>query len=107
MQNSIPNKILLTGGHAASTAYAVIEEIRLRKPDSAIYWIGSKYSMEGKSDLSLEFEFFKKYYVKSYPIIMGRIQRRFSVWTIPSLAKIPVGFIKALFLLLKIKPDIV
>jgi UDP-N-acetylglucosamine--N-acetylmuramyl-(pentapeptide) pyrophosphoryl-undecaprenol N-acetylglucosamine transferase len=34
----------------------------------------------------------------------GRLQRRFTFWTIPSILKIPVGFIQSLIYLIKIKP---
>jgi UDP-N-acetylglucosamine--N-acetylmuramyl-(pentapeptide) pyrophosphoryl-undecaprenol N-acetylglucosamine transferase len=37
----------------------------------------------------------------------GRLQRKFTVWTIPSLLRIPFGFVKAFILLNRIKPDIV
>jgi len=72
-----------------------------------LIWIGSKKAIEGGRTLSLESQIFDKVGVKSYSIISGRLQRKFTLWTIPSLIKIPIGFINALLLLLKTKPQVV
>ncbi|MBU0998082.1 UDP-N-acetylglucosamine--N-acetylmuramyl-(pentapeptide) pyrophosphoryl-undecaprenol N-acetylglucosamine transferase [Patescibacteria group bacterium] len=101
------NKIILTGGHAGTTALSVIEEIKNKKLNWEIHWIGPKNAMEGKRSLSLEFKYFSKLNVKFHSIIFGKLQRKFSVWTVLSLFKIPVGFVQALYFLIKIKPFIV
>lgn len=102
-------KILLTGGHAATAALATILEIKKRASfsDSEIIWIGTKYAMEGSKSLTLEARIFPNYGVKFHHLISGRLQRRFTVWSIPSLLKVPVGFIHAFVLLLRINPAIV
>lgn len=100
-------KILLTGGHAATTALSTIEELIRRKKNADLVWIGSKQAMEGKSTRSLESWVFEKVGVKSYSIISGRLQRKFTLWTIPSLIKVPFGFINAFILILKIRPKVV
>ena len=101
-------KILLTGGHAGTTAMAVVEEIlRRRKGNIDIYWIGVKTAFEGYSVRSLESEYLLKLNVKSYFIQAGRLQRKFTLWTVPALLKIPVGFLQSLLLILKIKPNVV
>jgi len=41
------------------------------------------------------------------PLTTGRIQRRFTFWTIPSLLKIPIGFFESLYYLLRVKPKAV
>ena len=41
------NKIVLTGGHAATTALATVEEL-IRDEKWDIYWIGSGKALEGK-----------------------------------------------------------
>lgn len=106
--NKKKTTIVLCGGHAATTALATIEELIRRKKDAGdLIWIGSKKAMEGGRTLSLESQIFDKVGVKSYPIISGRLQRKFTLWTIPSLIKIPIGFINALLLLLKTKPQVV
>ena len=103
-------KIVLTGGHAATTAIAVIEELLRRKESGVfneIYWIGAKYALEGRKIRTLESTTIPKLGVRSFNIISGRIQKRFSVWTIPSLFKIPIGFFHALYILAKIKPNLI
>lgn len=99
--------IVLTGGHAATTALSTIEEILRSWKGVEVYWIGSKRAFEGKKTLSIEAEIFPKKGIKFEPIIMGRLQRKFTLWTIPSLIKFPFGFIHGLFLLLKIRPKII
>lgn len=100
-------KLVLTGGHAGSTAYAVVEELRARSRKWKIFWIGAKRAVEGTGVPTFEKEIFPKIGVSFVPIFSGRVQRKFSIWTIPSLLKIPFGFLHALYLLLQIKPKIV
>lgn len=109
MQKADRLNIILTGGHAATTAIAVIEEILRReiKDQWTIYWVGTGVAVEGKSIPTLESEVFPKMGVAFMPIVTGRIQRRFSLYTIPSLLKIPFGFIHALYLIAKIKPKLI
>lgn len=101
-------RILLTGGHAATTALATTEEI-IRRSDGQwdIYWVGAKTAVEGKDVETLEAKALPEMGVEFHPIVAGRLQRKFSIWTIPSLAKIPVGFIHAFSALRKIKPDVI
>ncbi|MFH1970983.1 MAG: UDP-N-acetylglucosamine--N-acetylmuramyl-(pentapeptide) pyrophosphoryl-undecaprenol N-acetylglucosamine transferase [Patescibacteria group bacterium] len=101
------NKIILTGGHAGTAALSVVEEIQKQKLSWQIYWIGPKNAIEGKKTLSLEFKYFSKFNIKFYSIIFGKLQRKFSIWTILSVFKIPVGFVQALYFLIKIKPFVV
>lgn len=108
--NLKPKKIVLTGGHAATTALAVVEELIRRNqidPSWDIYWIGAKKAIEGKNIPTLESQIFPKIGISHHHIIAGRIQRNFTIWTIPSLAKIPFGFLHALQILLKIKPNVI
>lgn len=100
--------IVLTGGHAATTAIAVIEELIRRKDKgkySEFYWIGAKSSLEGKKVLPIEVGVFQKLGIKNYQIISGKLQTKFTRWTIPAFLKFPIGFIQASIILLKIKPD--
>ena len=99
--------IVLTGGHAGATAYALIQEIKKHKPEFNIHWIGVKYAVEGAKLTTFEYNVFPSIGVNYYPIITGRIQRRFTIWTIPSILKIPLGFIHALLLLNRIKPKVI
>ena len=109
LQERKENKnILLTGGHAVTTAIAVVEEIK-KRGGWDIYWVGVKYAFEGSKTSSIEARVFSdvEYGVKFVPITTGRIQRRFTFWTIPSLLKIPVGFVQSMYLLSIKRPDIV
>lgn len=102
--------LLLTGGHAATTAIAVVEEILEHKEKNItwqIHWVGARRAVEGKRMQTLEANFMPKLGVKMHTIVMGRLQRNFTLLTIPALIKIPFGFVHALLLLHKIKPDAV
>ncbi|MBI3396919.1 UDP-N-acetylglucosamine--N-acetylmuramyl-(pentapeptide) pyrophosphoryl-undecaprenol N-acetylglucosamine transferase [Candidatus Woesebacteria bacterium] len=103
-------KIVLTGGHAATTAIAVVEELIRRNKNGANYdisWVGSQTAIEGKKIPTLESITFPKLGVKTYSIKAGRLQRKITFWTIPSLLKIPVGLIQAFNILFDIRPKIV
>ncbi|KKS94977.1 MAG: hypothetical protein UV71_C0015G0007 [Microgenomates group bacterium GW2011_GWC1_43_13] len=102
-----PGKIVLTGGHAATTAVAVTEEIKSAGLGWELYWIGVKDAIEGKKLTTLESEVLPGLGVKFLPLTTGRIQRRFTVWTIPSILKIPFGTLQAFYYLLKVRPSVV
>jgi UDP-N-acetylglucosamine--N-acetylmuramyl-(pentapeptide) pyrophosphoryl-undecaprenol N-acetylglucosamine transferase len=90
-------------------AISVVEELvrRSAKKPLQIYWIGARSAMEGKSVTTLESSVLPKLGVTTHLISAGRLQRRFNLWTVPSLAKIPLGFVQAAWILAKIRPDIV
>ncbi len=100
-------RILLTGGHAGTTALAVIEELVAREKGWDVYWVGPKKALEGKKVTTLEAKHFPQLGVTFHPIIAGRLQAKWTIHTIPSLARIPFGFIHAFLLLAKIKPQII
>jgi UDP-N-acetylglucosamine--N-acetylmuramyl-(pentapeptide) pyrophosphoryl-undecaprenol N-acetylglucosamine transferase len=102
-------RVLLTGGHAASTAIATVQEIKKRKKGCPwdLYWVGSKKAMEGKKIPTLESLALPNMGIKCFSILSGRLQRKFSLWTIPSLVKIPLSFMHALLIIKKCKPNII
>ncbi len=100
-------RILLTGGHAATAAYAVIEALKKRDYFKEIFWIGVKGAIEGKNVETLESQILPPLGVTTHWIPGGRVQRKFTVWTIPSLLKIPMSFIASFFLIYKIKPKVI
>ncbi|MCS7092271.1 MAG: UDP-N-acetylglucosamine--N-acetylmuramyl-(pentapeptide) pyrophosphoryl-undecaprenol N-acetylglucosamine transferase [Patescibacteria group bacterium] len=100
-------RILLTGGHAATTALSVIRELKKTQKAENIFWVGAKRAIEGSNVSTLESKIFPREGIKCYEIISGRIQRRFTRYTIISLLRIPIGFVHALFILLNIKPDVI
>lgn len=106
-KNESKYKIVLTGGHAATTALAVIQELRSRREGYDLYWIGAHKPIEGQRVAGIEHSVFPKLEVTIHTIVAGRIQRKFSVHTLPSLARIPLGFFNAFSLVSKIRPDII
>lgn len=99
--------IVFTGGHAATTAYSLLDEIKRRGIPWEVHFIGAQTAVEGKKIPTLESKLFNDSQTKYHPLISGRIQKRFTVWTIPSLLKIPISFFHAFFLLKKIKPKVI
>lgn len=103
-------KIVIVGGHL-SPALAVIEAL---PKDAEVLFIGRKYVFEGDGTTSLEYETIKE---RNIPfttsnvafagVSTGRLQRRFTQHTIPSLFKIPNGIIRSFFILKSFKPDVV
>lgn len=100
-------KILLTGGHAATTAIALIDEIKKKKGGYTLYWIGPKVAIEGTRIPPSSARILPKLGVIHETIVAGRLSKKLSFWTIPSLIKIPVGFLHALFLVRKIQPSVI
>jgi len=100
-------KIAITGGHA-TPGLALIGEIKRQHPQAKIFYFGVKYPFEGKKAISLEYKVVKKIEgVRFISLKTGRLQRRFSIYTLPALSKIPLGFWKAFFQLKKINPDLI
>jgi UDP-N-acetylglucosamine--N-acetylmuramyl-(pentapeptide) pyrophosphoryl-undecaprenol N-acetylglucosamine transferase len=95
-------RVAVIGGHL-TPALAVIE---LLKEEEVIY-IGRKHSLEGDKALSLEYQAITSLGIPFKSIITGRLQRKFTRYTILSLLKIPVGFVQALFILRRLKPHVV
>ena len=60
--------ILLTGGHAATTAISVVEELirKYGKEVIDISWIGTRLPIEGKEIGGLKLKIFSEIKVKSY-----------------------------------------
>lgn len=95
-------KVLIIGGHL-SPAISVIESLQKHK----IYYVGRKYTLEGDNAISLEALEIKKRAVVFFNLNTGRLQRKFTIHTIPSLFKLPFGFYESSKILRHIKPDIV
>ncbi|OGM13562.1 hypothetical protein A2141_00585 [Candidatus Woesebacteria bacterium RBG_16_40_11] len=68
--------------------------------------MGAKSAVAGKKVPTLENTIFPKMNIKFYSIESGRIQRKFTRHTIPSILKIPSGLLSAYFIFNKIQPDI-
>lgn len=97
-------KIVVCGGHLAP-AIAVIEALQ-KKGNYEIYYLGRKYARELDRALSLEYLEINRLGLKFIDFKSGRLTRIISLASLISLLKIPGGFLRALFLLKKIKPEI-
>lgn len=106
MSSKSIKKLLLAGSHAGSTAIAVIEEIKKRNLNWEIHWIGKRFAEEGKTTETLEYKNLSKYGVIFHNLESGKIQTKFTRYTIPALLKIPVGLFKGYKLVKEIKPDL-
>lgn len=91
-------KILVTGAHF-TPALATIEELKKNYQLEVVY-VGRKTTLEGDDTPSVESQILPKLGVKFIPLQTAR-------WQITSLLKISIGFMQALCILLKEKPDIV
>jgi UDP-N-acetylglucosamine--N-acetylmuramyl-(pentapeptide) pyrophosphoryl-undecaprenol N-acetylglucosamine transferase len=103
--NKGKKNLVITGGHL-TPALAVIAKLKSNKK-LQIYYFGRKYSFEGKQILSEEFQIVPKSGVKFISLTTGRLQRKFTRYTLPSLLKIPLGFFQAFYYLIKIKPSLI
>lgn len=102
------SKILLASGHAATTVLATIEQLYERKDKNfEIHWAGSKYAFPGKNIPTLEFEIATEWDFTFHPMIAGKIVRQISVWGLIALLLVPIGFIHALILLIRVRPDVI
>lgn len=98
-------KILITGGHF-SPAYAVIQE--LQKRDHEVIIVGRVHPLEGdRSGQSLEYRISKELSLPFIELKTGRLQRRVSLYAIPSLLRFGKAIVQSISLLKKTKPDVV
>jgi len=98
-------KILVTGAHF-TPAVAVIEQFKKDK-DIKIVYVGRRTTLEGDKTPSQESQILPNLGIKFIPITTGRLQREFTIYTILSFLKIPIGFIQAFYILLTEKPDVI
>ncbi len=96
-------KIIIIGGHL-TPALSVIEELE-GKAD--ILYVGRKHAIEGDKAVSLEYTTILEKNISFAEIKTGRFQRSLTRHTFPSVIKIPGGFLRAVLILKKFKPDVV
>ena len=96
-------KIAITGGHL-TPALSVIEAL---PKDAEVLYIGRKHALEGDRAVSLEYGVITQKGINFAVLQTGRLQRTITRYTIPSLAKVPVGLAKSILILRKFKPDVV
>src|SRR5690348_9513348 len=95
-------KIAIIGGHL-TPALAMIEHF---PKETDVVYIGRKFALEGDAAYSLEYQAIHSRGIPFFHLTTGRLQRSFTSKTIPSLMKVPKGFLQAYVLLKKLKPDI-
>lgn len=96
-------KIIIIGGHL-SPALSVLDSL---PKNWKILFVGRKYLFEGEKSLSLEYKIINDLKIPFEEISTGRLQRKFTKNTIPSLFKLPFGFFRAFSILKKFRPDLV
>lgn len=96
-------KICLIGGHLGP-ALALLDYI---PSNWQVIFIGRQNVFEGDLGVSLEYQTITKRNIPFYPLTTGRLQRKFTKRTLSSLPKVPVGYVQALDVLRKEKPDVV
>ncbi len=99
-------KVVLTGGHHNS-ALAVIDW--LNRYDLKFFWIGQREVSPGVS--YPEYTEVKDKNIPFYSLHAGKLFRTTSIRYLPSvlinLALIPIGFLQSLYILLRVKPDLI
>jgi len=98
-------KIVITGGHL-TPALALIEELEKNKEVKLVFF-GRKFSTEGSKNLSAEYKLISALNVNFRAITAGRLQRKFTKYTIFALLKIPIGFIQSFIYLALDRPNII
>lgn len=98
-------KIIITGGHL-TPALATVDSLENKK-DYQIIFFGRKIATDGSNNLSAEYREVTKSNIKFVDIISGRLTRKFTKYTIPSLLKIPLGFFLSFVYLVKYRPALI
>ncbi|MCL5432966.1 MAG: UDP-N-acetylglucosamine--N-acetylmuramyl-(pentapeptide) pyrophosphoryl-undecaprenol N-acetylglucosamine transferase [Patescibacteria group bacterium] len=96
-------KILITGGHLSP----LLSVIDVLPKNTDILIVGRKRALEGDAAFSLEYQEIQKRGIPFKSIVTGRLQRKFTKHTITSLLKFPYGFISAVEILKRFRPDVV
>lgn len=98
-------KIVICGGHL-TPALALIEELENQKGLEIVFF-GRKKTTARSKNPSLEYEVAKKHQIKFYNLAAGKLQRKFTRYTLSWLFKIPLGFIQSFIYLLLERPNLV
>ncbi|MFA5933061.1 MAG: UDP-N-acetylglucosamine--N-acetylmuramyl-(pentapeptide) pyrophosphoryl-undecaprenol N-acetylglucosamine transferase [Microgenomates group bacterium] len=98
-------KTIITGTHL-TPSLAVIEELK-KVSGMEVTYFGRSSTMEGDRTKSVESQVLSGLGIRFISVTSGRLQRSFTIHTIPSLLKIPIGFLEALYYLFDEEPDVV
>lgn len=98
-------KVIICGGHL-TPALALIEKLE-EKGQVEIIFFGRMYTAEGTKSQSAEYKIISGKKIKFIALTAGRLQRKFTRYSISSLAKIPIGFLQSMYFLIKYRPAVV
>ena len=103
------SRVLIIGGHL-TPAFAVAEEL-LKKEGVKIIWVGHKHSQTGDKNLSAEYGLVTKKGIKFISLKSGKIWRKWTKNTflkgLYNIIMLPIGYFRALTILIIYKPDII
>lgn len=98
-------RIVLIGGHL-SPLLSIIQELKKEK-EIEILVIGRKHALEGDKALSLEHQIVTNLGISFQAITTGRLQRKWTRYTLFSLLKFPYGLIQSYKILNDFKPNVI
>ncbi len=106
MESKKNKLILITGGHA-TPAIACIDELQSRGFNNIVY-VGQKKSLLFDKNTSAEYRLIKDQLgLRFYDIIAGKLSLFFHWHSIIWLLRLPIGFIQAFYLIIKLKPSVI
>ncbi|MDP3973660.1 MAG: UDP-N-acetylglucosamine--N-acetylmuramyl-(pentapeptide) pyrophosphoryl-undecaprenol N-acetylglucosamine transferase [Candidatus Daviesbacteria bacterium] len=97
-------KVIITGAHF-TPALGVIEELKKIKGIEIVY-VGRNFTQEGDQTKSQESLIIPGLGVKFINLTAGRLRKDWSFYAIISILKIPIGFIQAIQIIFREKPDV-
>jgi len=95
-------RVVIIGGHF-SPALALIEELK----GHDIFVVGRRYTFEGDKTESYEYKVCEGRHIPFIELRTGRLQRKFTRHTIPSLLRTSYGYFQALSILKQLRPEVV
>jgi UDP-N-acetylglucosamine--N-acetylmuramyl-(pentapeptide) pyrophosphoryl-undecaprenol N-acetylglucosamine transferase len=101
------NTILLTGGHAGSTALATIKQLQKIDKNLSIHWVGAASAFTKSKSQTLEAREYQKHSITYHKINAGKIPRKITLQAIKNALLLPMGFIQAFLTVRKINPQVV
>ena len=96
-----PTPVVIIGGHQ-DPAIAVIEALE-KQGSFQFFWIGQRFSLSGERTESVEYKTITRLGIPFFQLKTGKLYR--SSWQ--ELIKLPLGFLHALYLLIRIRPGVV
>jgi len=99
-----PMTLIITGGHV-TPALAVIDKIRERNLPITLIFVGRKYNNNKEKTLSFEYQEVTRRSIPFIHLTTGRLTRFMSFDSLIDIFRIPLGFISALILMVRYRPQ--